>query len=515
MHSIHSAARSLFVLALACAPLCAAATTYYIDFVGGSDANDGRSTATPWKAHPYMACRSGGSYTHAAGDRFIFKGGVTWPQTCFQMTLGASGTAGNVDYYGVDKTWFSGGSWTRPIFNGAHLPLATGGSIVYIGNRSYLQIDNLEIKGHRTFSAANNTASIEYNCPTNVTMSNLWVHDWSVAPNITQDNGQGGIYGNIPGCSPATVWIEYSELSNAEWTGSGRQSGGAIRGGNCRYCVIHDASTGILHGTMHNTHMYNIANTGNRSFDGSFHTNSLYVDEWAGVGVDPGSTPALIYNNYIHDVGSGSGAIYANAYYSANTTIYIFNNVVRNVTWLGAVNIDTGCFCGLSSVGKIYIWNNTFHVGPDGNGFDSVRVTPTGSGRPPLNTLVMQNNHSINDNGLWGGGGSVVNFTNNSNLSHTIAQATSSGYTASPPYTYSPSSSSSPTVNIGVNLTSQCGTLPGLCGDTSYGAVEAAHVVTWPARTAKARPASGAWDVGAYEWAAAAALPPPQNLRVQ
>ena len=493
-------------------PFCAGAATYYIDFVGGSDTNDGRSIATPWKGHPYMACRSGGSYSHSAGDRFIFKGGVTWPHTCFQMTIGASGTSGNIDYYGVDKTWFTGPSWTRPIFNGEHLALTGGRSIAYVGDSSYLLIDNLEIRGHRTFVSGNGSGSIDYNCPTNVTMANLWIHDWSVAPGVNQDNGQGGVYGNIPRCSPATLWVEYSELSNAEWTGSGRQNGAALRGGNCRYCVIHDVSTGILHGTMHDTHMFNVANPGNDSFDGSFHTNSLYVDEWAGVSTDPGSTPALIYNNYIHDVGSGSGAIYALPYYSANTTIYIYNNVIRNPTWLGAVNIDTDGGSG-GPVGKVYMWNNTLQVGPSGNGFESVRVT-SGSGRPVLHTLVMQNNHSINDRGFWGGG-TVSNFTNNSNLSQTNAQATSSGYTAAQPYAYSPSSPLSPTVNAGLNFSSQCATLPGLCADTTYGSQASSHVVTSPARIVIAHPPTGAWDIGAYEWTSVIPLPPPTNLRVQ
>jgi hypothetical protein len=503
--------RFLFLVLLCGSPLCASATTYYIDYVAGSDTNDGRSKATPWKAHPYMACRTGGSYAHAAGDRFIFKGGVTWPHGCFQMTIAAGGTPSNVDYYGADASWFNGASWTRPVFNGEHQPLAGGGSLVYFGNQSNIIIDNLEIRGHRTFVNANATASIDYNCPTNLTMSNLWVHDWSVAPGVSQDNGQGGIYGNIPRCSPTTIWVEYSELSNAEWTGTGRQSGAALRGGNCRYCVIHDVSTGILHGTMHDTHMFNVAYAGNDSFDPSFHTNSLYVDEWAGVSTDPGTVPALIYNNYIHDVGSGSGAIYALPYYSVNTTIYIFNNIVRNTKWLGAVNIDTDGGTA-ASVGRVYIWNNTFQVGPDGNGFDGVRVT-TGSGRPPLNTLVMQNNHSVNDNSFWGGG-SVVSFTNNSNLLHSNAQATAAGYTALQPFVYAPSSVSSPTINSGINLSSQCATVPALCSDTAYGARVVAHIVSWPARPVMARPSSGPWDIGAYKWTTGGTLPPPTNLRV-
>jgi hypothetical protein len=516
---LRGAVAPMFAMFLLAGQGSANAATYYIDYVAGSDANDGLATGRPWKAHPYMACRSGGTYTHAAGDRFIFKGGVEWPRTCFEMTIGASGTAGSPDYYGADKSWYSGAAWSKPIFNGQRARLARGDNIIGLGDRSHVRIDNIDVRGQRTFSNANQSASIHYNCATNVTMSNLWVHDWSVDPAVTQDNGQGGIYGHISGCSPATVWVEYSEISNAEWTGSGRQSGAAIRGGNCRFCVIHDANTGILHGTMHDTRMYNIANSGNYSFDSSFHTNSLYIDNWAGVGVDPGTTPALIYNNYIYNVGSGSGAIYPNARFSPNTTIYIYNNVVANVTWLGAVNIDTYCYgCSAGSVGKVYIWNNTFQVGSNGNGFKDVRVTPTGASRPPLNTLVMQNNHSINDNGFWGGG-DTLSLTNNNNVSMTNAQASGAGFTSSQPFAYSPTKSGDPTVGVGLNLSARCAELSGLCSDTTYGSLLASGIVQWPARAAKARSASSAWDAGAYLYSSSGTTmgppPPPVGLTVQ
>ncbi|MBN7795240.1 hypothetical protein [Parahaliea mediterranea] len=475
----------------------AGAATYYIDYAGGADGNDGRSPDTAWKAHPYMACWSGGEYTHAAGDRFIFKGGVTWPNRCFQMSISAGGQAGKVDYYGVDKSWFRGSSWERPIFNGEHKSLANGGNIVNLGSQKYVRMDNLDIRGHRTFVGGDQTASIRYSCPKNVTMSNLWVHDWSVAPSVTKDNGQGGIYGHIAGCSPATVWVEHSKLSNAEWTGSGRQSGAALRGGNCRFCEIHDANTGILHGTMHDSHMYNISNEGNGSFDSSFHTNSLYIDNWAGVGVNPGSTPALIYNNYIHHVGSGSGAIYPNPRFGADSTIYIYNNLVHDVSWLGAVNIDTYCYgCSHDSVGKVYIWNNTFQVGANGNGFKGVRVTPTGNSRPPLNKLVMQNNHSINDNGFWGGG-NVKQRIIEQNLSQTNAQASASGYKTA--NQFRPQSSSSPTVDGGAEIS--CPSCSSINAD----------------RLRSARGQGQSWDLGAYEFGGApvAEIPKPTNLTVK
>jgi len=54
--------------------------TYYIDYSIGLDANGGASTSGPWERHPYMQGFSG-SYSHFAGNQFIFKGGLTWPAT--------------------------------------------------------------------------------------------------------------------------------------------------------------------------------------------------------------------------------------------------------------------------------------------------------------------------------------------------------------------------------------------------------------------------------------------------
>src|SRR5262245_2456908 len=87
---------------------CCFATTYYIDYATGSDSNNGRATTTPWKRHPYMTGWAG-SYTHVAGDVFIFKGGVTWPAACFPLKPGAGGSStGGSDIYKGDPSWYAG-----------------------------------------------------------------------------------------------------------------------------------------------------------------------------------------------------------------------------------------------------------------------------------------------------------------------------------------------------------------------------------------------------------------------
>src|ERR1039457_1415043 len=80
------------------------AATYYIDYAGGNNSNNGTSTSTPWKSQPYMtnAAGRGGAlptYPLDAGDHFILKGGETWPNPCFPIVpLGPSGDGSHIDY---------------------------------------------------------------------------------------------------------------------------------------------------------------------------------------------------------------------------------------------------------------------------------------------------------------------------------------------------------------------------------------------------------------------------------
>jgi hypothetical protein len=92
----------------------AVAGTFYIDYASGNDSNTGTNKSVPWKRCPGMPGFSG-AYSHTSGDRFIFKGGVTWAASAFPCNYTYSGSGeSNRDYIGVDKAWFAGASWTRP-----------------------------------------------------------------------------------------------------------------------------------------------------------------------------------------------------------------------------------------------------------------------------------------------------------------------------------------------------------------------------------------------------------------
>src|SRR5690348_10733218 len=217
-----------------------AGRTFYIDYAGGSNFNNGTSKSTPWKTHPYMqsgsGCTESGSappYTHLAGDQFIFKGGVTWPAACFEMSIPAGGTSGASDYYGVDKTWFSGGSWARPLFDmGQAVPTGTHVIVATSSFAGYTTFDGFEIANQglnlNTCSScddAYNFAAVGTASIPGVLIENGYIHDW-----ISNSNVAGF-------------------ASNTPWP----YSGGAIYDGHDRITVDHmtieDSGGWVFNGT--------------------------------------------------------------------------------------------------------------------------------------------------------------------------------------------------------------------------------------------------------------------------
>ncbi|MEO7317592.1 MAG: choice-of-anchor Q domain-containing protein [Chthoniobacteraceae bacterium] len=123
------------------APLASAATTHYIDWTGGNDANNGLSRTSPWKRAPGMAGFSA-SYVHEAGDQFVFKGGVIWPSAVLPMVIVGSGATGAPDTYTTDHSWYAGGSWSQPVFDGG----GTGTQLITAKAKSFVTINDLALK---------------------------------------------------------------------------------------------------------------------------------------------------------------------------------------------------------------------------------------------------------------------------------------------------------------------------------------------------------------------------------
>jgi hypothetical protein len=83
----------LFLCLLASVVCCAGADTYYVDFDGGADANDGKSQATAWKHCPgdANAVSKPREMVLNPGDTVRFKGGVRYRGTIHLVYDGAPG----------------------------------------------------------------------------------------------------------------------------------------------------------------------------------------------------------------------------------------------------------------------------------------------------------------------------------------------------------------------------------------------------------------------------------------
>ena len=474
------------------------AATYYIDYSSGSDSNNGQSESSAWQRAPGMNGFAG-SYSHVAGDQFIFKGGVTWPNSVFTFTPIGGGNSSVNDYYGVDKTWFTGSSWARPIFNSQGATVGTNDVEIFL-NVPYVTIDNLEFTGHYWNGASYNVDAQNATILNGLEMSqgviveNCYFHGWSHAP---YNSGANPDSYNIVEIGQALSNI----VENNVFTGfdGDAVSGCAIRGaGFAVNNIIYDVSNGIL-GCIANiigNTIYDI----NDSYDPTQHENS--IEAWL---CQPGAGyTQYIYNNVIHDTSSG-------AYFpidpgfgnnTSPTTAYLYNNVYWNSSYGDLITLDpSGTNPALES---IYIWNNTIVTG---SGYQfCFRMLNRGIGN--LETVSLQNNNCISNQGLINidSGMGANTYSANPNLVLGTSTAAADGYTIA--NAFAPTSSTSPTVGQGWNLSSNCSTNPALCSDTtlgvSYDAIN--HVVIGPGRTAKLRPTISAWDIGAYQYAASAPI---------
>lgn len=456
----------------------ALAATYYIDYASGSDSNKGTLETTPWQHQPYMQGWTG-NYTHQPGDRFIFKGGVTWPHTCFQMTISTGGSATASDYYGVDKSWYSGSSWSRPIFSGDSVTLASGqnASIITLYETTYVTIDNIEITGLLIDSNTFAVSSILNQSSNFVTIQNCYIHHWDASSNVTQDDARGGIIGNF--WSPFTndhFIVDSCIITNADNTT--KMNGVATRCvGTVKNTTIHDVPTAdLFDSNVHDCVFYNI-NYPVSDFDPAYHTNLAYTS--------PGNGTSSVYNNIFHDSQAGAQLYLEPCYNNTNGTIYAFNNVMYNIGGGGGGDILADSEGGGAGCGTVYIFDNTLQ-----STGSLIRYLVRTAGSSYIGKMVIANNHLITDGSPFVVGSGGITPTTTQNLTQSNAGATSQGYL--PVNGYAPVSPSSATVGAGANLTS--------VGQQSLDS----DIRNNPRPSAT----SSKWDIGAYQFQTSAIVPP-------
>lgn len=448
------------VLLLFLIPAESVAATYYIDCGNGNDANNGTSTSTPWRHSPYMVGWTG-SYTHAAGDKLVFKGGVTCPRSFLPLAINLGGNSGDRDVHGVDQTWFTGGSWTRPIFDGENGPIIQNPVII---TAEYVTFDNIEIKNHLAPNNPVDAAGVKVDAA-NVTVSNCFIHAWDWGGTL-DDAGSGGIR---RGGGFANFIATGNTIDGAPQS----DRGGALRGGGeASFNTIRNVPNALLWGgSVHHNTIDNVTD----SFDPAMHENAIELF----------SSNSEIYSNLITNVLAGINLFSCDS-------IRIYNNVIYNSTPI-PIQLDT---CTDFENATVEIYNNSVECQNNGAGA-CLRAVERGF---DLGTLIVKNNHWIGNvapiciNKPGSGCADVISYTNSNNVTQTTSAATSQGYTDA--NDYASTDATNATVNAGT--ADPCGASCTLDNED---------------RLAIARPQGAAWDAGAYEFLSGSSrTSPPTNL---
>ncbi len=446
----------------------ASAATYYVDFGTGNDSSAGTSKSAPWKHAPGMNGCTGAcsSASLNPSDAVIFKGGVRWDHTAFPFMIN---TAGSDDshriYYGVDKTWFAGSSWTQPVFDEEN-NIPSGYSMVVFGaNATWLTLDNVEIKNFRIENSTDplDRSMIQFMYgAVNITVTNSVIHSWTATVGSCS-SGCDDQTGAVTGLGPMTnILLDHVNIYND--TANKNIGSCTFNVPGVQYSTLHDCTEGIFGGCqVHDNHIYNIYQSG----DNSAHENGLQID----------GQNCRVYNNTLHDVMHGTGLYILpdSAGQSVAYNMYIYNNVVYNT-------VPTPCGIEPERIGNgtvtAYVVNNLCNGQGGAAWSDGSRP-----GNNPIATMYRQNNFWISDLGTPAiePSGAVANLITDHEVSLTQAQAAQQGYTAT--NAFAPTSNGV-SVNAGANFTSRCGSMPGLCADI-HGAV---------------RPTTGAWDDSAYQY---------------
>ena len=481
---------------------------YYIS-AEGSDSNSGTSESEPWAHLPGMAeCASScASVAPAAGQGFILKGGETWSSGNFAIGWSWGGTSANPIYVGVDKNWFAGSSWTRPIWT------CPSGCWNTSTNKSYDILDNIEMTG--LLDACINcgvSGSESGTAPNYVNMygtyqvvENLYIHGWSTTRTVSNSSSQAFRF--VAGSNGIGDTMRYNAVDGSDTAKNMMfvtfQNTPIAYGNEMNYVYTGlDGCGDNWHDNIVENSMVQGVTTGHQ--DGLYHVSQCY------------SPNSLIYNNIIRNTTNPMTAGAVKFWMNGNggcpfssCTNYAFNNVIYNV--YPGNEIDFG---GHSAVnyGTWYFFNNTVSCGT--NSVQGICGGPAGNGNTG-GTMVtnLSNNHWIMSsvqpfcNGSVAGTHFVCNES--SDLIQTLSQANAQGYNSGSPYAFQATSAKGATITAGsaatASLCAAIGTVDASAGaacqsDTTYACTydTTTHSVNCPARVTVARIAPP--NIGAYQY---------------
>ena len=452
---------------------------YFIDNSSGNDANSGLSISSPFQRAPQMRTFSG-TYSHLAGDQFIFKGGVTWPGTTFQMRIRQGGSSDSIrDYYGVDTNWFAGGSWSKPVFDFQWTTVTnkegntgnqdSAGILIdgFTNEVSFVTFDRITMKHHLGDPTFGNCTFLFRGHYTFNTIQNCDFQDWDIANIATDQSNSGGVFQK-----DNLIAINDNVITNCTFScsNSTNKTGIALSGwygsiANSQFFDLSNMLLGFARDAYGNRFWNQVACSNT-----NLHDNAVY---WQNQG--------RFYGNYVSNCLGGiyvSSLTYSGTLCNTNTgagMALIYNNVVSG-TGRAELEIDQE---GVTPQNfGVWAWNNTLQrsVGP------AIRVNAKshmaffGYGNNHLigqtNSVQIDNSSFINQ--------PVVSFNN---LTQTLATANGQGYNNS--NSFSPTASSNSTVGAGSSAVSP------------YFQVDILGVTRSPL-----------WDIGAYNFNNTTPLPP-------
>ena len=447
------------------------------------------------------------------GDSIIFRGGDTWhfgnpsatPYTGGGWNINNwwgtdascifESTQTGCIYYGVDQTWYSGGSWSRPILtadnptstsNVASCTYQVAGSmwgantLILMGVATIL--DNFELTGmcgsRSTVTPGITDVYIGFGGSGTAGtgtefLENLYVHGWTATASAGSGNsiGAGSIIGG--GYNGLQVMdhlvIDGSDSLATSWMWGTYPSFYHFRDSIVRYTA--DGVGAWCH-DIHDNIFEHVS-----SIQGGGHTNILEcnADSDGTAGNQPSNTPNVFYNNIIRHSTSDVGV-----WFCPNTIPeYWFNSIWYDVNGEGLSVAGPTQYPDCTHTGGQRLFNNIFVDLGQG-----VYCHGTGSDNTGGAYTTSLNNQLINS--TWDGSGCTGGPSSSTNVSLTTAQATTQGYVSgSGTYRTSscandsttpcaPTSSGNSTVGVGGNQQAYCTTLAGYSSEYAIG-TEAAN----------------------------------------